>query len=155
MASYLNVDTSLLSIDLTPNRVDCASVLGLVRELSAKLNTTYDLKLSESIIEWQSPEQLMVHPTIGSALCMVKMTNLTDRAQTPAHIISSLSDAGIACIHPVVDVLNYVMILTGQPMHAYDLDHISLPLKLSEVGQCDVTVSVLSGDEQSYQQKIL
>ena len=155
LASYLNVDTSLLSIDLTPNRVDCASVLGLVRELSAKLNTTYDLKLSESIIEWQSPEQLMVHPTIGSALCMVKMTNLTDRAQTPAHIISSLSDAGIACIHPVVDVLNYVMILTGQPMHAYDLDHISLPLKLSEVGQCDVTVSVLSGDEQKLSAKDL
>ena len=53
------------------------------------------------------------------------LENVPSSCNTPEYINKRLRDIGITLIHPVVDILNYIMIDIGQPMHAYDADKIN------------------------------
>lgn len=120
---YLLLDDQILDIDLTPNRADCFSVLGVAREIAA-LN---QLPLLE-------PESVKITPSIDDVLnvqvtakeacpryCGRIIRNINPEATTPVWMAERLRRSGIRLLHPVVDVMNYVMLELGQPMHAFDL----------------------------------
>lgn len=113
----------VLEVEITPNRGDCLSVLGIARELGA----LFDLDL-------HLPQCAPVKPTIKDTLpvtlaapeaCPVFsgriIRGLRTDAVTPLWMRERLRRAGLRCVHPVVDVTQYVMLELGQPMHAYDL----------------------------------
>ena len=119
-------EANLYEIDITPNRGDCLSVHGIARDLSATYQlgplahltphlTLHDLS-QETLFENKSQH------TLGySALRMT----IDSEAQTPLFILNRLRRAGIGHNHLVVDILNYVMLLVGQPMHVFDYHKLS------------------------------
>jgi phenylalanyl-tRNA synthetase beta chain len=121
---YLALADNILNLELTPNRGDCLSVLGLAREVAA----LYALPLLRPRIK---PAVV-----VGERRFAVEIENLADcsnfagrvvvglnpKARTPSFLRERLRRSGIRSIHPLVDISNYVMIELGQPMHAYDAD---------------------------------
>ncbi|MDB5969109.1 MAG: phenylalanine--tRNA ligase subunit beta [Hydrocarboniphaga sp.] len=129
---HLALADNILNLELTPNRGDCLSVQGLAREISA----LYGLPLSRPRIK---PAVV-----VGERRFSVEIENLADcsnfagrvvvglnpKARTPTFMRERLRRSGIRCIHPLVDITNYVMIELGQPMHAYDADKLSGSLRV-------------------------
>lgn len=125
-ADYLGLPDHVLDISLTPNRGDCLSILGLTRELNAM--TSWELT---------PPAIKEIPPTIDDALPVevqdpAACPHYTGRvikdirtdAVTPLWMQERLRRSQVRVIHPVVDVMNYVMLELGQPMHAFDLSTI-------------------------------
>lgn len=124
LREYLQLDDFVLDIDLTPNRADCLSVLGVAREISV---------LTESLLKplpkYQSPELSSDTKEIYVAdakacprFCGRVLRGLSPDIKAPLWMRERLRRAGLRSIHPVVDVTNYVMLELGQPLHAYDLN---------------------------------
>lgn len=123
---YSELNDSIFSLKLTPNRADCLGMFGIAREVAAI--TAGKLSL---------PEIVPVDPVITDALqikieepqscplyCGRIVKNVDAHVQTPAWMLQYLVRAGLRSINPVVDIINYVMLETGQPMHAFDLEKI-------------------------------
>lgn len=126
LRTYLTLDDQILDLDLTPNRADCLSVVGIARDLAA-LN---DLPLKPVVIPnntVKTDKTLKVHldcPQDCPRYVGRLITNINLQISTPIFIAERLRRSEIRPIHPVVDILNYVMLELGQPMHAFDLHHI-------------------------------
>ncbi|KTD59962.1 phenylalanine--tRNA ligase subunit beta [Legionella shakespearei] len=120
---YLTLNDHVLDVDLTPNRADCFSVLGIAREV-AVLN---QLPLLEQLVATVTPvidDVLAINlknPEACSRYCGRVIRNINPEATTPLWMSERLRRSGIRVLHPVVDVMNYVMLELGQPMHAFDL----------------------------------
>ncbi len=127
LRAYLTLDDHIFDLDLTPNRADCLSILGVARDLAALNN----LPLPPVTIPKLNPNtdaSCTVHldePKACPHYVGRVMTNINSNANTPLYIIERLRRSDIRAIHPVVDILNYVMIELGHPMHAFDLRRIS------------------------------
>jgi phenylalanyl-tRNA synthetase beta chain len=119
---YLTLDDSIIDVDLTPNRADCFSVLGIAREVAAR----NILPLIERPVTTILPVLDDVLPVMSQAshacpkYCARIIRNINLNALTPSWMSERLRRSGIRIVHPVVDVLNYVMLELGQPMHAFD-----------------------------------
>ncbi|MDB2461290.1 phenylalanine--tRNA ligase subunit beta, partial [Gammaproteobacteria bacterium] len=119
----------IIDIDLTPNRSDCLSLKGIARELNC-INKQYKYKLDEKSIDINTTcEQKEFKLNITEKdICprygFMYLKNIRQSCVTPKYIVKRLEDIGINSIHPLVDILNYIMIDIGQPMHAYDADKI-------------------------------
>ncbi len=117
---------TVIEIELTPNRGDCLSILGVAREVSAinqvPMTEQKIAKIAENInetikIDLQAPENCPRYA--GRIIRNIK------KGITPSWMQARLEKGDIRSIHPVVDVLNYVMLELGQPMHAFDLDKLN------------------------------
>lgn len=119
---WLALDDSVIDVDLTPNRGDCLSVLGLAREL-AVLN---DMPMKMPAMEAVGAETDTVVPVRIEAEqdCPVYVGRVVEGVDisctTPVWMQEKLRRSGIRSIDVVVDVTNYVMLELGQPMHAFD-----------------------------------
>ncbi|MEE3197744.1 MAG: phenylalanine--tRNA ligase subunit beta [Pseudomonadota bacterium] len=119
----LKLDDVILDIDLTPNRGDCFSILGVAREVSAiyrrklKMNTIPPVV---EVINEQFPVSVKAKAACPSFFGRV-IRNIDVEASSPAWMKERLRRAGMRPINPVVDITNYVMVELGQPLHAYDL----------------------------------
>ncbi|MCS5711905.1 phenylalanine--tRNA ligase subunit beta [Candidatus Berkiella aquae] len=118
---------TLIEVDLTPNRGDCLSILGIAREVAAlnKLNVTAHkiptIKPSiEKTFEVEIQAQAECPRYVGRLV-----RDIRQDAVTPAWLVEHLAASDIGSLHPVVDILNFVMLELGQPMHAFDADKLS------------------------------
>jgi phenylalanyl-tRNA synthetase beta chain len=123
-ADYLGVSPELFDFELTPNRGDCFSVLGIARELHAI--TGHPIRFPQYK---QYPVQRTDHQHACLVFGQVRIINIQPKA-LPLWMTLRLAAAGIASHHPVVDIINYVMLEIGQPMHAYDAARINGALKV-------------------------
>ena len=123
----LGLDDAVLTINLTPNRGDCLSVLGVAREVAALSGCT--LRAPECPVVGPVHEDRHAVRVEAPAACPKfvgrVLRGIDPAAVTPLWIQERLRRAGLRCISPVVDVTNYVMLEVGQPMHAYDLRRLS------------------------------
>ncbi|BCD90534.1 phenylalanine--tRNA ligase beta subunit [Francisella halioticida] len=121
---YLNLDDNIIEVDLTPNRADCLSVYGIAREVSALTKTQLkELEVSDTKIDIKETKEVTITATDACKSyygCIIK--NVNNKVQTPLWMIEKLRRSGIGSISFFVDVTNYIMLLTGQPMHAFDLE---------------------------------
>lgn len=136
----LDLDDSIFTLKLTPNRSDCLSILGVAREVSAL--TGAELKVPS--VTNVKPEIAEVLPVKVSApdLCgrfagrVIRGVNA--RAQTPAWMVDRLMRAGQRSVSALVDISNYVMLEVGRPTHVFDLDKIpaqSLEVRWAKTGE--------------------
>jgi phenylalanyl-tRNA synthetase beta chain len=135
LAEYLG-DT-ILDLDITPNRPDCLSVLGVAREVAA-LTSTWGGSSSggggsvreppHTYPEEGPPIQERVSVEIADPdLCYRYVATLIDRVKvgpSPTWMQERIVAAGMRPINNIVDITNYVMMEVGQPLHAFDFDHI-------------------------------
>ena len=126
-----------IDIDLTPNRGDCFSALGVAREIAAADQTSlkkenYSVKKhgnSKTKVLVEAKEACPKYSYLE--ISNLSLTNSKGKAkELPPKINSRLEAAGINLINPIVDILNYVMLDTGQPMHAFDKNKISGDIKV-------------------------
>ncbi|MFI4962789.1 MAG: phenylalanine--tRNA ligase subunit beta [Legionellales bacterium] len=156
LRDYLNLEDQVLDIDLTPNRADCFSVLGIAREV-AVLNK---LPLLEPTIDPVIPttdEVIPVHlknPEACPRYCGRIIRGINSEAVTPLWIRERLRRGGIRTVHPVVDVMNYVMLELGQPMHAFDLATIKGEINV-RFGHENEKLELLDGQEVTLSDKVL
>ncbi len=120
----LQLDDTIIEVDLTPNRGDCLSILGLAREAAVLYETTYSIDAGEPVkssIDMTFPVSLSAGEACPRYAGRV-ISGLDIGQATPSWMVEKLRRAGLRSIDAVVDVTNYVMLELGQPLHAFDLD---------------------------------
>jgi phenylalanyl-tRNA synthetase beta chain len=131
LAAVLPISTDVLELEITPNRPDCLSIYGVAREAHAATGA----ELARA--PWEDDPLRADTSTAGSigVEIVVEASDLCPRftarafedvqiGPSPPWLKARLMAAGQRPINNVVDITNYVMLLTGQPMHAFDLDRI-------------------------------
>ncbi len=156
LRDYLYLDDQVLDIDLTPNRADCFSILGMAREVAA-LNQLPLQALPSKRIQPDGDESLAVHlaaPAACPQYCGRIIRGINPHACTPLWMKERLRRGGVRVLHPVVDVTNYVMLELGQPMHAFDLKtiHGDIQVRFSHAGE---TLVLLDGQEVTLHEQVL
>jgi len=142
---YLNCDDYIIDIDLTPNRGDCASVLGVAREVSA-LFATDTMPEAPVIVNKMTSDATLDVQVTARDVCPRYLGRLIEdidmQTVTPMWMQERLRRSGLRPISPVVDVTNYVLLELGQPMHAFDAERIkgSLQIRMAEKGEKIVTL---------------
>lgn len=117
----------IFELDITPNRGDAMSLLGIARDLAAKTSFNYYEPTSEIKIELEEkPDCEIADKDLAYRLTarMIKEVNIKD---SPDFIKVRLVSSGLRPINHIVDVTNYVMLELGQPSHAYDLKKLEVP----------------------------
>lgn len=126
LADYLG--DVILDLDITPNRPDCLSVIGIAREIAAL--TEQALKVPEAYYEeLEAPvESLASVEIFDPALCpryCASVVTGVKIAPSPRWMQQRLAACGMRPINNIVDVTNYVMLEYGQPLHAFDYHRIA------------------------------
>ncbi len=157
---YGELDDSIFTLKLTPNRADCLGMFGIAREVAAvtdgKLNlpeiTPVDSALTDTL-------QIKINEHQACPLyCGRIVKNIDARAQTPTWMLQCLIRAGLRSINPVVDIINYAMLETGQPMHAFDLAKIGAGTEQKicvRYANADEHLLLLNGEDVSLQEDLL
>ncbi len=159
---YYELDDTLITIKLTPNRADCLGLSGVAREVAAI--TSEILKPFEiEPVQDQIDESLAVYvdaPDACPLYCGRIVRGISLDVPTPQWMIRRLARSGIRTINAVVDVTNYVMLETGQPLHAFDLARIAgvhagmgaIHVRYARSGE---TLQLLNGEDLVLQPEML
>ena len=145
---YLRLDDVVLDLELTPNRGDCFSVLGISREIAA-LNGKF---LNAPVIETVSAEIDDKFPVIlkSKDACPRFVGRVIRGVSTggisPSWMRERLRRSGVRAIHPIVDITNYVMLELGQPLHGYDLEKLSGAIHV-RYGEASEELTLLDGSK--------
>jgi phenylalanyl-tRNA synthetase beta chain len=136
---YLELDDQLFTIKPTPNRGDCLSVFGVAREVAAITGGT--LKPVAVKAEQKLPDRIEIALAAKQACplyCGRVLRGVDARAPTPHWMAQRLERSGLRSISAIVDVTNYVMLELGQPLHAFDLQHIDggINVRFARAGEC-------------------
>src|SRR5262249_43715343 len=124
LREYLDLDDTVLELNVTANRGDAMSIIGIAREVAAL-----------SGVPLTGPKTARVPATVTDSFAVTLeaksgcpkfvgrvIRGVNNRAITPLWMRERLRRCGVRSISPIVDVTNYVMLELGQPMHAYDLN---------------------------------
>ncbi|MDH4055166.1 MAG: phenylalanine--tRNA ligase subunit beta [Gammaproteobacteria bacterium] len=122
LVKLLDLPDAIFDLNLTPNRGDCFSVLGVARDVSAltgaEIKDATAAAVDATIRDSQAVE--LVEPAGCPRFAGRVVRGINREAQSPAWMTERLRRAGLRAISPVVDITNYVMLELGQPLHAYD-----------------------------------
>ncbi len=124
----INADDHVVEFEITPNRPDCLSIIGLAREAAATFGA--ELRLHEPVVKGGAqgslPELLDVE-TPDPDLCpryTARMVRNVKIGPSPKWMRERLRSMGVRPINNIVDITNYVMLEYGQPMHAFDYRYV-------------------------------
>ncbi len=124
----INADDHVVEFEITPNRPDCLSVIGLAREAAATFDAP--LTLHEPAVKGGGPGsliELLDVETPDPDLCpryTARMVRNVKIAPSPKWMRERLRSMGVRPINNIVDITNYVMLEYGQPMHAFDYRYV-------------------------------
>ena len=149
IAAVIGMDDHVVEFEITPNRPDCLSVIGLAREAAV----TFDkpLKLHTPVVPG-SGEDIHDHVSIridDPALCpryTARMVRNVKIAPSPAWMRERLRNSGVRPINNIVDITNYVMLEYGQPMHAFDFSCIGGKQIIVRTAREGETIQTLDGN---------
>ena len=155
----IGADDSVVEFEITPNRPDCLSVIGLAREVAA----TYDaaLTLHDPLVKGGGPGDLMDLldvETPDPELCpryTARMVRNVKIAPSPRWMRERLRASGVRPINNIVDITNYVMLEYGQPMHAFDYRYVKggkIIVRRAEDGE---TLTTLDGNVRTLSSSML
>ena len=138
---YLGLDDSVIDFDLTANRGDLLSIIGMAYEVGAIYNKKVkpiDLNFKESNKEFDF--EVKVSTDNCKLYLARKVENVTIK-ESPRYIKEKLMASGIRPINNVVDISNYVMLETGQPLHFFDADKLKqIEVRMAKNGEKLITL---------------
>lgn len=127
LRNYLDLDDTVFTLKITPNRTDCLSIKGLARETAALTGCAFNQPAIQAAAIGSSktqPVRIDAPEDCGRFLSRV-IENVDAQAATPEWMKNRLARSGIRSISALVDIGNYVMLEIGQPMHVFDADKLS------------------------------
>ena len=118
----LDLDDTLITLKLTPNRADCLSLLGIAREVSALTGAPLISPDISAVPATHDKRRAIVldAPEVCPRYCGRMVTGVNSQAPTPEWIKQRIERSGVRSISALVDITNYVMLELGQPLHAFD-----------------------------------
>jgi phenylalanyl-tRNA synthetase beta chain len=126
---HLPVAEAILEVEVTPNRPDCLSIVGLAREVAAVTEAPFSGGRSHSFPTSDRPVDEEVRVEVRDPdLCpryAARVIQGVTVAESPAWLKARITHAGMRPVNNVVDVTNYVMWAVGQPLHAFDLEAVT------------------------------
>lgn len=137
--SWLNLDDSLITLKLTPNRADCLSLSGLAREIGAITGAEVRLPQVREVAATLAdtlPIQVQASEACPRYLGRV-VRGIDAQAPTPRWMAERLERSGIRPLLAPVDITNYVLLELGQPMHAFDVSRLSggIEVRMARAGE--------------------
>ena len=156
LREYLALDDMVLELNITPNRGDAMSIIGVAREVAA-LSGGPLRQGAEARGERTVPDTFAVHldaPAGCPKFVGRVIRDVDNKAATPIWMRERLRRAGVRSISPIVDVTNYVMLELGQPMHAYDLAKLSGEIH-ARFGRAGEKITLLDGKAVEVQTDVL
>jgi phenylalanyl-tRNA synthetase beta chain len=152
LSSVLPLSDWVLDVSITPNRPDCACVLGIAREIAAL--TGKDLEVPEIRMDETGPviediTSVTIEDSEGCPRYAAGIIQDVELAPSPFWMRYRLHMSGIRSINNIVDVTNYVMLEMGQPLHAFDYDRLRehrIVVRRAEEGEVFTT---LDGETQT------
>ncbi len=146
----LGLDDVIFDVNITPNRPDCMSVIGIAREISAILRTPlisqdpyYETDKSDTVDNYVSVEIKNFELCPRYIATVVKDIKIKE---SPMWVKKRINAVGIKCVNNIVDITNYVLVEQGQPMHAFDKNFIEgdkIIIRNAENGE---KINVLNGN---------
>ena len=145
---YLNLDDTIIDVDLTPNRADCLSLAGLARETGVLTKSSVagpQISAVAATIADEPSIEVSAADACPRYLGRI-VRNVNVKAETPLWMVEKLRRSGTRTIDPVVDITNYVLLELGQPMHAFDLNQVDggIRVRMAEQGE---KLTLLDGQE--------
>jgi phenylalanyl-tRNA synthetase beta chain len=128
LAEALGLDDTVFELDLTPNRPDCLSVIGIAREIAAIQNTPLkypDYSLADKKDMISSLTSVKIKAPDHCPRYSARLVETIEVKPSPFWIQDRLLSVGLRPINNIVDITNYVMMETGQPLHAFDFDQLA------------------------------
>ncbi len=155
----IGLDDHVVEFEITPNRPDCLSVIGLAREAAV----TYGKKISlhEPVVKGGGPgnlSELLDVETPATDLCpryTARMVRNVKIGPSPKWMRDRLRASGVRPINNIVDITNYVMLEYGQPMHAFDYRYVKggkIVVRRAEDGE---TLTTLDGNVRNLNSSML
>ncbi|MCD3246491.1 phenylalanine--tRNA ligase subunit beta [Clostridium botulinum C] len=154
------MDLAKASIDfeITSNRPDCLSIIGIARETAATLGIDYKTPSTDYTVENNENINNSLKVEVKDELCrryMARGVKNVKIAPSPSWMQERLLDAGVKPINNIVDITNFVMIELGQPMHAFDRKQISSNTIVVERAKNGEKFITLDGEERELNEEIL
>ncbi|WP_088158148.1 phenylalanine--tRNA ligase subunit beta [Achromobacter xylosoxidans] len=142
----LNLDDTLFTLKMTPNRADCLSILGVAREVAALTGAPLSVPTAVAVpvtLDERLPVKVEAPDLCGRFGGRV-IRGVNARAATPEWMKTRLERAGQRSVSALVDISNYVMLELGRPSHVFDLDkiHGDLSVRWAHEGE---TLELLNG----------
>jgi phenylalanyl-tRNA synthetase beta chain len=137
--SWLNLDDTLITLKLTPNRADCLSIQGLAREVGAITGAEVRLpQVQDVAVQIQDTVPVQVAASEACPLYLGRVVRGIDaQASTPRWMVERLERSGIRPLLAPVDITNYVLLELGQPMHAFALSRLNggIEVRMARAGE--------------------
>jgi phenylalanyl-tRNA synthetase beta chain len=162
LAGVLPISTAVLELEITPNRPDCLGIYGVAREVHAATGAPLETPPwdNDPVPPTQTPGD--VAGVRIEVQCPELCPRFTARVfedvtvgPSPRWLKARLMAAGQRPLSNVVDITNYVMLLTGQPLHAFDLDRVAggqLTVRLAHPGE---TMETLDGQTRTLDEQMV
>ena len=143
---YLGLDDVVLNLSVLANRPDLLSIFNVAREIGALLNRPVNLPKVESKVDFQTKLVVGSKTKRCSQFSGKEIRNIVTKP-SPKWMSEYLMAMGVRSINNIVDIGNYVMLMTGQPLHMYDADKLA---KAELFAQDDYDGDFVALDEKTY-----
>lgn len=159
VVELLELDDEVLELDLTPNRSDCLSMIGVAYEVAAILGRPVTVP-SANVREGEGKRaqdafSVTIEAPEGCSMYTARLIEGVKIGPSPLWMQNRLMAAGIRPINNVVDVTNYVMLEYGQPLHAFDADRLAggqIRVRYAGAGE---TITTLDDEERRLEPHML
>ncbi len=159
----LAISDTVFEIDLTPNRPDCLSVIGVAREVGVFTEPMGRVKLPEVVLPQERLADTSIHDhaqvvIVDPDLCPRYSAGMLFDVKvgpSPFWLRQKLEAVGLTPINNVVDVTNFVMLETGQPLHAFDFDNLAQGKIIVQKAGSDIDFTTLDSKEHKLEPEML
>ena len=153
----LELDDVLYDFEITSNRIDCYSVLGIAKEVAATFDKNFNLPNTDYKGTFKNNDFINIEIK-DEKLCPLYAAGFVKNikiAESPNWLKNLLRAVGIRPINNIVDITNFVMMEYGQPMHAYDYDKIANKNIIVKCANDNQNFTTLDGQERKLDNSIL
>ncbi|MDO5125497.1 MAG: phenylalanine--tRNA ligase subunit beta [Ruminococcus sp.] len=154
----IGFDDTTVEFEITSNRPDCMSVIGLAREAAATFNVPFDVKKPEFKGVDGNIEDMLSVRVENTELCPRYMAGIVKNVRikpSPRWLRERLRACGVRPINNFVDITNFIMLEYGHPMHAFDLRYVdgaSIVVRNAKAGE---KITTLDGVERELSEEML
>ena len=150
--SILGIDDQIIDFEILANRPDCLSVWGVAREAAVTVGTKFEKpEISFKTVSGKMSDYVTIDVR-DTDLCPRYVGRIVKNVKigpSPMWLRKALHGAGVRSINNIVDITNYVMLETGHPMHAFDLDKVKNGHIVVRRAYQDETITTLDGKERA------